>query len=104
MRHPPPVGDPGSLQHRLVIFSILLGLCLLPPLAILLWQQHRLVLSNVTVVEELRWLRNNVGVDPPGTRACPSWKSYAPHDKGSNLSNLLAFLRAGRQSIDGKRN
>ena len=60
----------------------------------LLHQQLRRLAANVTTVEENRFLLQHDGFTP--SRGEEAWPLYAPHDKGSLLGNVWAFLRADR--------
>ena len=87
-----------SPRTRLYTFGVVLGIILLVPVGSLLLQQQRMIRSNVTVVEELRWMRNHPDTDPP-RRGSPMWQFYAPHDTGSALRNIAAFAQ-GKRHID----
>ena len=103
VKRPPSMGAPSSIPSRLFAFGVVFAICVVPPLCFLIVQQHRLVLSNVTLVEELRWIRLHPGADTPRTRTTQGWNDYAPHDTGSSVGNFLAFWRAERRAMDGKR-
>ena len=97
------VAEEKDLESRLFIFGVLFGMAILLPVGFLVKQQHRLLLSNVTMLEELRWIRQHPGTDPPSTRTSAGWKGYAPYDKGSSLRNYIAFWKGDRHPrADGK--
>lgn len=98
-----PIYEPGAARTRLLALGLLLGLALLVPLGILIYNQLLLILCNVTTVEELRWQRKHTGSRP--SRGTALWPLYAPFDKGSDLANLIAFIWAdrGQHSLRGDR-
>jgi hypothetical protein len=85
-----------AVGRRLYAFGVLLGLVLLFPLSYLLYGQLRGILSNTTLVEEMRWMREHPGVALPSSRADADWQSFAPHDRGSAPRNVIAFVLARR--------
>ena len=91
MRHP------SSQDWRLFRLGVCLGGLILFPLGFLISQQFRCIVSNVTVVEEMRWLKSNPDESAPPMRGEPKWALYSPFDTGSSLQNVAAFVRGERR-------
>ena len=89
--------QPSLQDWRLFRLGVSLGGLILLPLGVLIQQQLRCIVSNVTVVEEMRWLKRNPRESALPVRGEPMWALYSPFDTGSSFANLAAFLRGERR-------
>ena len=91
--------EEAPIYVRLYCLGVVVGMLILIPLGLLIMQQSRFILSNVTASEELAWIRNNPLMMLPD-RGAPGWDLYAPYD-GGRLRNLGRFLRGDRRPPPG---